>query len=605
MQYSAKKIAENASYQAFMNCFIREAGDVKWVKKEEWLKLNKQTYFLIGEEALELVLPYQQLRILLEVEYHSLVGRHSLGRIYMYHEGKKEWKEEEPLNCMISCIQELHLQAKENDRQEMASHYDELILLVIDSYHTMQTYITKSIEQNDINIKDYHFIQSEQSLLFGHWLHPTPKSRVGMATWQHDLYAPELRGFFQLHYFEVDPAIVITQYNKFGQSVTILDQLLEKSAENRYLYPMHPLQALWLLQQEHVQKAIHDGQIKYIGPRGKPFLPTSSIRTVYNEKEKWMYKFSIPVKVTNSLRVNKIHELKAGVVMSELFDSIDFLKRYPCFHVIDDPISLSLNIPVKEETGFEVIIRTNPFQKDKGKGIHSIAALVQDPLPDQESLLKKLVIDFSLTFQLTLEEASIEWFKKYWKCAVEPMFVLYDEYGLALEAHQQNSLVDVSNSFPTAFYFRDNQGYYLAESKRNKLEEIVGNLKNTSNLFYEEELIQERFTYYLFINHIFSLIHRMGTDDLIEESKLVSWMLEELKESEKRFSGEGKRFIVSLLSKNRLPCKANLLTRFHDVDELMTDLEQAVYTTLPNPLYDDGSRGIEGEEKHYAAASSV
>ena len=35
MHNSAKSIAENASYQAFMNCYVREVGDVNWVKKNE------------------------------------------------------------------------------------------------------------------------------------------------------------------------------------------------------------------------------------------------------------------------------------------------------------------------------------------------------------------------------------------------------------------------------------------------------------------------------------------------------------------------------------------------------------------------------------------
>ncbi|WP_231687668.1 IucA/IucC family protein [Bacillus sp. CHD6a] len=602
--HSAKKVAEKASYEAFMNCYIREVGDENWVKKNDLLKLFKLPYIFNGEEVLELVLPLQQKRLLVEVNYRSLVGKHKLGRVYHFDDKESVWKEEEPLNCMISCIQELNLQAKNNNCHEMTSHYDELILRLIDSYHTICTYMEKSyFKNNDKRVEDYRFLESEQSLLFGHWLHPTPKSRQGMATWQHDLYAPELKGSFQLHFFEVDQSIVKERIYAGENSSLIKDELLKKTKEGKYLYPMHPLQSQWLLQQDYVQKAMKDKLLNYIGPMGDTFSATSSIRTVYNKDTNWMYKFSIPVKVTNSLRVNKVHELKAGVVMAELFDKIDFLQRNECFRVLNDPISFSLNIPGKKENGFEIILRSNPFKEGEGKGVHSIAALVQDPLPGEESLMGRLVRNIARTYQLNTEEASFQWFQKYWQCSVEPMISLYDEFGLALEAHQQNSLVDVSKGFPTHYFFRDNQGYYLSNSKKEKLQNLVVNLKNAPELFFDEEMIQHRFTYYLFINHVFSIIYRMGEDGLITEEKLVQWMIIELKNLKQSLSGEGKRFVDFILNNKVLPCKANLLTRFHDVDELLTDMEQAVYSSIPNPFY--LMLSIEKKEKHYATASSV
>lgn len=43
-----------------------------------------------------------------------------------------------------------------------------------------------------------------------------------------------------------------------------------------------------------------------------------------------------------------------------------------------------------------------------------------------------------------------------------------------------------------------------------------------------------------------------------------------------------------LLEDRCLPYKGNLLTRVHDVDELNAELEMAVYTSIPNPLYRQG-----------------
>ena len=37
------------------------------------------------------------------------------------------------------------------------------------------------------------FIEAEQSLLFGHLTHPTPKSRQGILEWKSAMYSPELK----------------------------------------------------------------------------------------------------------------------------------------------------------------------------------------------------------------------------------------------------------------------------------------------------------------------------------------------------------------------------------------------------------------------------
>ncbi|MFP3339946.1 hypothetical protein R0J91_18355, partial [Micrococcus sp. SIMBA_131] len=43
--------------------------------------------------------------------------------------------------------------------------------------------------------------------------------------------------------------------------------------------------------------------------------------------------------------------------------------------------------------------------------------------------------------------------------------------------------------------------------------------------------------------------------------------------------------VKSLLEESVLPCKANLLTRFYDMDELVGSLEtQSVYTMVNNPI---------------------
>lgn len=604
MQQVAKQIAENATFQAFMNCYIREVSSGHWVKKEEWIKEQRLSILITEAHMLELELPMQNTRFAFGVEYKSLVGRHTFGVALKYCTKQKQWLLEDKLTILITLIQELHLMAKADGCSELSSCFDELILRIIESYQTMANYIEKSLEDKKPNGANDTFIEAEQSLLFGHWLHPTPKSRQGMAIWQQTSFAPELQGSFQLHYFRVDRKIVKESSVLERSASELISQSLTKSqpdfvkSEKDCLIPMHPLQAQWLLQQQYVKKAIAEGLIKYEGALGAFYTATSSIRTVYSSNEEMMYKFSIPVKITNSLRVNRTHELKAGIVMARLMNKIDFLQNHSSFQMIDDPAYMTVEFPNQTESGFEVIFRSNIFPKGHDEGICMIAALVQEPLPKEKSRLCQLIMKLAQSEFRSLESVSLDWFKAYWKCAIESLLRLYDEYGIALEAHQQNSVLNISSGYPTTYYYRDNQGYYLSKTYKEELLSIEPSLHETEELFYEDALIHDRFAYYLFMNQLFPVISRFGADQLVDEKVLLKWSIDQLHLLEKEFTGHGKAFVRNILKQENLAFKANLLTRFHDVDELEAELEQAVYTKIPNPFV------LQYEEAEYAAATA-
>jgi siderophore synthetase component len=161
---------------------------------------------------------------------------------------------------------------------------------------------------------------------------------------------------------------------------------------------------------------------------------------------------------------------------------------------------------------------------------------------------------------------------------------LYDEHGIALEAHQQNSVLDVSAGYPRAFYFRDNQGFYLSKAHRSRLEILEPSLRERPELFFDDALIQRRFSYYLVSNQLFSVVHRLGRDALLEEDVALSVIASRLSVLGSRLAAGGKQLVQALLHQSHLPYKANLLTRLRDVDELTTECDQAVYVDVANPL---------------------
>ncbi|KMJ57147.1 siderophore biosynthesis protein [Bacillus sp. LL01] len=606
MHHSAKQIAENATFQAFINSYLKEVDCGHWMKRKEWMQEQHPSITLSGESVVEMELPGQSAKFAVEVMYQSRTGRHVIGCSLKYCDQSREWVHQDRLPMMIALIHELHLMATSNGCHELASHYDELVLRLIESYQTMATYIEARMDdEKSLYSEDCTFLEAEQSLLFGHWLHPTPKSRQGMAGWQHPSYAPELKGRFQLHYFQIDRDMVRERSNNLKSASDMILQSLTKwlphltVPQHACLIPIHPLQAQWLLQQNHVKEAMEKNLIKDLGPMGAYYSATSSIRTVYNPEEEWMYKFSVPIKITNSLRTNRLHELRAGTAMAKLMDKLSFTEKYPRFQMIEDPAYITAKLPGEKESGFEVIIRSNPFPEGNDRGISTIAALVQDSLPQERSRLQRTMERLAQSEGRKQEEVSMDWFEKYWRCSIEPLIRLYDEHGIALEAHQQNSVLDLTSGYPEAYYYRDNQGYYLSNSYRDALCGLLPSLEECPELFYEDTLIQERFTYYLFMNQLFSVICRFGQEGLISEDSLLEWCRQKLFLLEGELTGGGKAFIRHILHSEKLSYKANLLTRFHDVDELMAKNEQAVYTHLPNPFY------LVKEEEKYAEAATA
>ena len=153
------------------------------------------------------------------------------------------------------------------------------------------------------------------------------------------------------------------------------------------LIPIHPLQVQVVMEKAFVKRYIEDGKLAYLGPLGSEYTATSSFRTVYQKDSAYMLKFSVPVKITNSLRVNKQKELDRGVEMSRILKTelgVSLYDKFSGFRVIEDPAYLSIQGD-EAESGFEVVIRQNPFLHHE-KGASLIAGLCQDHAYGEKSI---------------------------------------------------------------------------------------------------------------------------------------------------------------------------------------------------------------------------
>ncbi|WP_327255268.1 IucA/IucC family protein [Streptomyces sp. NBC_01244] len=440
------------------------------------------------------------------------------------------------------------------------------------------------------------FLTAEQSLLLGHPLHPTPKSREGLSDTEVRRYSPELHGSFPLHWLAVEPAALATDsaWTERGRPVSAA-RLLGRLApglpvpDGATPLPLHPWQARDLLQRPAVAALRDTGLLHDLGPYGAPWYPTSSIRTVQQPGAPAMLKLSLGLRITNSRRENLRKELHRGIEVHRLLRTglaERWQATHPGFDIVRDPAWVAVDAPDGTPVpGLDVLLRHNPFRP--GDDALCVAALTSPrPWPGRTTMSSRLaetVSRLAATTGRTTSAVAAEWFLRYLEHVVLPVLAFDALAGIALEAHQQNTLVLLDPAgWPVGGRYRDNQGYYFRASRRTELERRLPGIGTTSDTFVSDAVTDERFAYYLGINNVLGLIGAFGSQRLADERVLLAAF--------RRFLGKAKGLgplPERLLDSPTLRCKANLLTRLGGLDELVGPVDtQSVYVTITNPLHD-------------------
>ncbi|MEU3753681.1 IucA/IucC family protein [Streptomyces olivoreticuli] len=453
------------------------------------------------------------------------------------------------------------------------------------------------------------FLYAEQSLLFGHPLHPAPKSREGLSEAESRRYSPETRGSFPLHWLAVHRSLLASEsaWTERGRAVdagTLAARLAGPGLSlppDTVALPAHPWQAHDLRSRPAAAALLEAGLLHDLGAYGEPWYPTSSVRTLHRPGAPAMLKLSLGLRITNSRRENLRKELRRGVEVHRLLRSgLAERWRAACagglgFDIVRDPAWLAVDAPDGTPlTGLDAVVRHNPF--GPGDDAACLAGLLSPRpwpgpaghpgQPGMSSRVADLVTRLALRTGRPAGAVSTEWFLRYLEAVVRPVLWLDGEAGIALEAHQQNILVLLdSDGWPAGGRFRDNQGYYFRESHRDVLDSGLPGIGAESDTFVSDAVADERFAYYLGINNVLGLIGAFGAQRLADERVLLAAFRRFLKDAASGPGTGGSSLPGHLLASPTLRCKANLLTRLHGLDELVGPVDtQSVYVTIANPL---------------------
>jgi siderophore synthetase component len=468
----------------------------------------------------------------------------------------------------------------------------DLVARVIDSSHRIAVHLTNGTTQGGTR-----FLWAEKALVAGHPFHPAPKAREGLSDAEAARYSPELEGSFQLHWWAVDPSIASHDSADADPAPTIVGKLLgaDRPAGLRpdtILIPAHPWQSRDLHTRPEIAELVERGLLADLGPHGKPWHATSSIRTVYRPDVPYMLKLPLALRITNSKRENLRKELLRGVEVRRMLDAglaKAIHKEHPGFGIVGDPAWIAAETG---GVGLDAILRENPFgPMDRMYCVAAFADLGYGPSRTghlRENLLADIIVGSADRTGARPSDAVLAWFTRYLEAVVLPLLWLDAEHGITLEAHQQNTLVALDpTGLPEGGRYRDNQGYYFRESALGHLAEFVDHPGEASDSIVPDAVVDERLIYYVGVNNLLGMIGACGATGLADERLLLRRAREVLTRfaTARRGAGRPHAPTETMLDAPTLRCKANLLTRVAGLDELVGPLEtQSVYVPIPNPL---------------------
>jgi siderophore synthetase component len=411
---------------------------------------------------------------------------------------------------------------------------------------------------------DDPYLESEQSLVAGHRFHPTPKARSGApSTWL--AYAPEAYTRFPLRRLAVRQDLLREERANGGQPFEPLDAAVP---DGYRALPAHPWQLALLGEHPSLRDAFADGRVVDLGPSDRSWVPTSSVRTVYDPAADVFYKFSLDVRITNCVRKNAWYELTGAIGLTRLLRGV--FAEVGRAVLLAEPAYRTVDLGDRRlYEGLAVIVREG-VRRRLAPGLTPLLAAA---IAAEESASSRF---------LRLGGHALEWWWAYVSVVAPPVLHAFFRHGVVLEPHLQNVVIGVTaDGMPAQAIFRDLEGTKLVGDRHGAtLAGLPTRVREA--LTYDAERGWNRVLYCLVVNHLAEVAAAVATARPSIAGDL--WPL-----ARERFTAEARSLgwpppIRALLAGVPLPAKANLRTRWARSAD-----RQATYVPVVNPLGDAGT----------------
>lgn len=578
---------EVASVSAFMNALWREWPQAQWRSAQEC------PYAGPGG-SLYLPLTRPQGAIVVQLQHFSPAGRHRFSGLLQCVIGEGPAFEVDFAQAVAFLAVEPTLAAGTGDDSRRL-----FLRRVLDSAaNLLDAETARRDELSDLAWPQADHIAAEQGLIYGHAVHPTPKSRDEFTSEDLARYSPEFGGRTPLAWFALKGEALWQTDSGAASAQSQLEALVASDPALAALprdypleqgwrwLPVHPWQASVLRQSDSYRHWQQQEKLVDLGEIGADWFPTSSLRTVYAPHAPAMLKFSLSVRLTNSKRVLQPAEVARGRLIHGAFASRlgqELQRRCPTLGILHETAALALATPDGDALAESfVIFRDNPFKP--GATAYVMATFCQDGVDGAPSMAARLIRDLAARDARPVDELAIEWFDRFLELALKPFLIAQADYGFLFSAHQQNTVLAIEGGWPAGIWFRDCQGTTFRSETIAQLADEVPGITAAAELAFDENMTNRLFGYYLIVNNVLNLVSTLGADGVIDEATLAARaraFLQTLRGEPLKYP----HFIDYLLNSPELMSKGNFMICFANLNET-TQPEGSFrsYVPLANPF---------------------
>lgn len=500
----------------------------------------------IFKENHYITIEFEQVLLNVHYKYESALSRYEFDGpiIYMNHQHKESVDSLE--NLLDILVTDFHIDIPFHLKSELIHSRDSFIEVYkeFDTRHeylqrhdkyindserlNFFTWLEKLKKNNDID----DVLYSESLIFEGHPTHPLTKTKLPLSMEEVRTYSPEFEKIINLK--------VMLIHNEYVNVTTILDhsQFILNEVIPEYLDELHTfMNDRERLLKDYKVILVHPWQYEHTirnkfkewlqnhilisTPFHVPSKATSSFRTMSLINHPYHVKLPVNVQATSAVRTVSPETTIDGPKLSQALHRE--LNQYTQLDVVLEPYGLFAKTDSDDARQLACIIREKPFIKNDGILLVT-GALVNKNVVDNEitvdSYLKWINDDIN---QHTIHQ----FMRNYTRQLVTPLLALIQDYGIALEAHMQNTLVHLGPKYQIQFIVRDLGGSRIdIKTLSQRLKHIE--VENKSLLADSIEEVIMKFQHAVVQNQLAELIFHFKKYDFIKEEELFNIIQEEI-----------------------------------------------------------------------------
>lgn len=373
---------------------------------------------------------------------------------------------------------------------------------------------------------------SESLVLEGHPTHPLTKTKLPLTSEEIRRYAPEFEKIIPLHIMLVSSSHIRTTSMENDEQY-IVNQVIPELKDKLQSF----LKPLDLEMNNYRAIFVHPWQYDHvIGERFKTWISekiliptpftveskaTLSFRTMELLHHPFHIKLPVNVQATSAVRTVSTVTTVDGPKLSYALQ--DMLNIYPELKVSAEPFGEYVDVDADLARQLACIVREKPVLAQEGSTIVSASLVNRNPVDDD------VIVDSYIKWinnELTTE--SIEQFiRQYTSTLVRPLIAYIQDYGIALEAHMQNTILNLGPNYQMNFLVRDLGGSRIdLQTLKHKLPDVK--ITNESLIADSIEAVIGKFQHAVVQNQLAELIHHFNQYDMVNEERLFKIVQQEI-----------------------------------------------------------------------------